>query len=208
MTMFKALIAAAVVSITAGAANAGHLGFTNFSGNDCTGANAPSGGTTGFTTGKGLFGCAYDGSPVIARFEFGDDFTMTGSSINPAFSSITGGEFTFAKVGNLDDGTGKKTSGYSFTYTAGAGDPNITAFAAKGGNGFNLYDGYDGNATFTMATFLTPLTSNGKNRTGLSHITFFDTATPPISPVPLPAGGLLLMSAIGLVGYMRRRKAA
>ena len=62
-----AAMAVAGTFAIAGSASAAYLGFTNYSGNICTGNST----TPGVTTGNGPGDCAYDGLPVIARVGFG-----------------------------------------------------------------------------------------------------------------------------------------
>ncbi|WP_299648359.1 VPLPA-CTERM sorting domain-containing protein [uncultured Jannaschia sp.] len=215
----SSVIAAMAVAGTfaiAGSASAAHLGFTNYPGNICTGNTT----TPGVTTGNGLGDCAYNGSPVIARVEFGgddiedEDVDLANFSIESFYEGVTADDFSFMRVANLDDGMGGTTFGYSFTYTPDDDDPLITAFAAKGSNSFNLYDGYDGETYVYSATFLTPV-NNGGNRAGLSNLTFFDTELTPENPdnpgnpdapapVPLPAAGFMLLAGLGGLGAMRR----
>lgn len=184
----------------AGSASAAPLGFTTYDGNICTGNSS----TPGVTTGNGLGECSFDGSPVIARFEFGDD--VSSFSIESFYDGVTADDFAFSMVEDLDDGMGGTTFGYSFTYSPDDGDPLITAFAAKGGPSFNLYERHDGEAIMDSVTFLTPLNPGG-NRAGLSNVTFFDTElTPTPSPIPLPAAGWMLLAGIGGLAAMRRQR--
>lgn len=140
----------------------------------------------------GFSGCTYDGSPTIVKFN-GTGFTL--SEISTGFPSITGDEFTFAVSQYNKE---QEPIAGSFTYTPGAGDPLITAFAVKAGNGYNLYTDLTPGESFGM-DWATP---GGK---GLSHITFFDGGIP---TVPLPAGGLLLVTGIGATFALRKRKTA
>lgn len=140
----------------------------------------------------GFDACTYDGSPTIIKFG-GRGFSL--DEINGLFPSIDGSEFEFTVTEKKD---GVEPIAGTWKYTPGAGDPAITAYAVKAGKGYNLF------------TNLTPDEALGggwytPDRKGISHITFFDTG---MSPVPLPAGGLLLLGALGALGLMRRRKTA
>ncbi|MGF1641741.1 MAG: hypothetical protein ACFCUO_12395 [Rhodospirillales bacterium] len=165
----------------------------NFVGNDCAGAlgTPPN--------------CSYDGSPMIAKFDFNDDGTVT---FTPgSFVSIDGTEFSFDIAYDAVEeewaGTGK------WTYTPGTGDPGITAFSVKGGPGYNIFD-KDGQAFLEVGDFsddwFTPNAASG-NPAGLSHLVFFDSTT----AVPIPGAvwlfGTGLLGLLG-IGYSRRRKAA
>lgn len=133
-------------------------------------------------------------TPTIIKF--GAGLTVGGSDfqINTTlFPSVTGNEFSFTDLGYKE---GNEIISGTFTYTPGDGDPLITAFAVKAGDGYTLYT--NGGAAISSFNWSTP------DRKGVSHITFFDTA----APIPLPAGGVLLLTALAGLGLMRRRKSA
>jgi hypothetical protein len=131
--------------------------------------------------------CELNGSPLIVKYNFNDDGTP---AVNDPiefgnFSSIDGSEFKIS----FDAGG---TSSGTWTYTPGAGDPGVTGWTAKAGNSFLVFLG-----TGLTGTFSTP---GGK---GLSHIAFFDAAP---SPIPLPAAAWLLISGVGALGVVARRR--
>ena len=125
--------------------------------------------------------------------------------INTAFPSITGAEFSFDKT--FVDG---ELIGIAFSFLMGTGDPGITAVILKAGNKFaatsdfslvgNLFSGF-------VSTADAGLTNKFGKAQGVSHITFFDSYVPP-APIPVPAGGLLLVTALGGLAVLRRRKSA
>ncbi len=148
-------------------------------------------------------------SPVIAKYDYNDDGSISGIETNDAvFPTVSGGEFTI------------DVSGGSWAYAPDdLDDPGVRFWSAKGGNGFNLFWEVDAaelemggacyGGTYTLecmsaamivdaGDFLTP---DGK---GLSHLVFYDSENPQI--VPLPAS-IWLMGAglIGLAGVARRK---
>ena len=152
-------------------------------------------------------------SPVIAKYDSEDS---SKNEFNTAlYPSINGNEFSFT-VG---------TTG-TWTYNQGTGDPSVKYWAAKGSNAFNLFWTVNETATqaggactggnlytlsclqealaVTTGGWETPLNKQGNN-SGLSHLTFYD-SVPPTVVVPVPAAGILLITALGGLGVAARRR--
>lgn len=175
------LVAAAVVLSMGVAGGASAAVFTYLGkgkGNECSAFN-------------GFENCTYKGSPTVAKLSF-DNGTPTSSQYNTTvFPSLNGSEFSVTLSAN-DIGT--------WSYTPGLGDPLIiTAFIAKAGSRYYIYEWDETSGTdFTNIYFDT----KDKKR-ALARITFFDTG---VSPVPLPAAGLLLIASLGGLAAMGRRR--
>lgn len=130
-----------------------------------------------------------DQSPIIIKFDFNDQGVVTNLEINSLFPTIDGSEFSFLITG---PGTG------TWTYTAGAGDPLIEFFVAKGGPNFNLFS--TGGLT---DSYFTPTNPNNQQPFGLSHLSFYDTGG--VRQVPEPGTLVLLgMAALGFAVSRRR----
>jgi hypothetical protein len=163
-----------------------------FDGNDCSGE-----------FGQGLESCEIpadidpDESPIIVKFNF-DDGILDLIEVNSIFPTIDGNEFDF----DLGDALG--TFG-TWTYTPAAGDPGITFWAAKGGDGFNLFTD-DSGLTVTTGTWFTPLTGGG-DPASLSHLSFYDTEGGPPSEVPSPLTLVLVGAALLGIAAAGRLKA-
>lgn len=162
----------------------------SFDDNDCRGAGfANCYATTAGTTNNANAG----GSPTVYKRD------RDGGQSFGRFTSVTGNEFTinYAETGNT----------LSFTYNAGANDPELHYFTIKQANGYALF--YDLSNAITSATI--NLSTYFPNNPGYSHITFYDTGvTPPPPPVAVPEPASLAIFGAGLLGFgmIRRRKAA
>jgi hypothetical protein len=155
------------------------------SGNDCSGV-----------FGQGFANCKYKGSPVIAKF----NTDGTGWELNTGvFPGISSSMFTLT-------GTSGNAGTWSYNGTTGVA---ITAFVLKAGNEFAIFEMNTPGTSFTdidWSTALGELTNPRGEGRDLSHITFYDTAD--MAPIPVPAAGLLLVSAVGGMAVLRRRKQA
>lgn len=190
MTFLKSALLATVLALGAGAASA--TTYTMGAGNNECGAG-------------GFSNCTLNGSPVIIKFN--DDFTV--DNVNSSFPSVTGAEFSFSNLVTK----GSELIGLDWSYALGAGDPGLTAVALAAGGSWAWTSSFtfvSGVYSGTLSTLAAGLVNRQGKPQGISHITFFDTAVPPPPPpppppIPLPAGGLLLLSALGGLAVARRR---
>jgi len=114
-------------------------------------------------------------------------------------SILGAGTFAFEVVG----------SDLKWTYNPNGSLAAIFAFSVKGGNTYNLWE-LDTAPTLSggQQAFTGWFSPKGSATSDISHVTFFGKE---LAPIPLPAGGLLLITAIGGLGLAarrRRRKAA
>lgn len=155
----------------------------SFTGNACTGAggiNNCIATQTGVVQGTTTDPLA---SPLIARIESGGS-----SDISTLFPSIDGTEFSLNFDGNANT--------LSFTYTAGADDPDIHYYGLFQADTYDLF--YD-SAAITSGTI--NLSDFFPNNPGFSHIDFFDTGS-----VPEPATWAMMILGFGAVGAAFRRR--
>jgi hypothetical protein len=179
--------ATAVVLSVAGMASANAGLIKTYDGNDCAGVfgkNFPSC-TAPAAPDKGV----PNDTPIIIKFNFNENGSVGVVEKNPAFGTIDGSEFTFDFGGDGNTGTG------TWTYAPGAGDPDITAFVAKGGNAFNYFSTM---GDYTDVAYFTPNNPNG-SPAGLSHLSFYDTGV-------VPEPGSLALLGLGLLGVAASRR--
>ena len=109
---------------------------------------------------------------------------------------VEGGE---SAEGLTVSGLGSRSGTWS--YTGSLGDYSQVMVALKGGNTFSLYDlelGVTSGAWNTLG-----IVDNKDNNPALSHFTLYGREGMPPSTIPLPAGGVLLLAALGAL-YVRR----
>jgi hypothetical protein len=144
---------------------------------------------------KGLYGTFNGveiGSPSLAKCD------VSGLSCNWENGGVPGEDY--ASAFNVTFG-GDKAGTWSFTP-----DPALTHAPAymvvKAATNWALY-ALDGalSGDWSTAGLMTP---NGKNQAGVSHISFYNSA----APVPLPAAGWLLVTGLGGLGALARRRRA
>ncbi len=124
-------------------------------------------------------------------------------------SSGTSGVLTTTAASGAETGT--------WTVSAGGYSAFGTIMAVlKGSDSFSAYLLGASDTAATSGTWSTASLINGQVKPGkptkfgpgLSHFTLYGTGTPPTTVVPLPAGGVLLLTGLVGFGIARRRKAA
>ena len=198
-----AALTAAAIMAGSGAASAAVLGPT--SGNEC--------GAGGFSD----CSLTINGTASPAVIKFGSNFDV--SDISTFYPSVSGEEFSFFNIIE-DEG---EVDGAAFTYTLGEDDPDLSGYAVFAAGSYLLYDSEE--LTFEDGVYIGSFTTfglgNNENNPapGLSHITFFGGerpgdggelpdgggGDPTLAPIPLPAGGLLLMTGLAGLAVSRRR---
>jgi len=160
-------------------------------------------------------GDAFDGSFVIGGtdvYAFPSD--ANGVVISPpvdTFSDIGGGQFTFT-FDPPYDGFGPRTADFPeielatmLNYDGPVPTREYFLFCENGG--VDCAVSPDGSPD--GLGLLNPILTENYSYTEGSvqgSITFSTVGGPPVSTVPLPAGGLLLLSALGAVGVARRKR--
>jgi hypothetical protein len=199
-TAMAAAATALAFSLSGGGATAATIVET-ITGNDCSGV-----------WGSGFSACktseTYDSSPIIAKFDLNDAGTaVTATSLNTGvFPTIDGSEFTLSFSGDTA----------TWSYARAIDDPVITVVTVKAGNKFDVW--YNDGAGIFSGSYTT---SDFKT---ISHIAFWDSGSdvvcgpedPFYNPdtgfcsgdtgkVPVPAGLPLMLTAMGIGAYMRKR---
>jgi len=195
---------AAVLGLAAMQANSATVSRA-FAGNDCSGY-----------FGQGFESCTIfvndegetiELSPVIAKFESDEGLVL--DDLNTAlYPSVDGSEFSFSNTSAGND------SG-DWAYAPGVDDPGVRYWATKSGDGFLLtWEVADADLeaggvcdvadVYVLGCLDAALiqTSGSWATEGqeLSHITFYDTAV-----IPVPAAFWLFGSALGFLGWSRRK---
>ncbi len=154
---------------------------------------------------QGFSNCVLNDSPSIIKFDNNGGLNFGDSNTN--FPSVTGTELTFSNFAY----NGLDLISFDWVYTAGAGDPGVTAVVlAAGGNwAWSTVFSVVGNVfSGSVSTLDAGLVNKRGIPQNVSHITLFDSYIPPAT-VPVPAAGFLLVGALGgLAALRRRRKAA
>lgn len=136
------------------------------------------------------------GSPSVYKLDSVEDLPTGAQAFSSLFTTITGGEFNITYTD-----TEATPNNLSFTYNRGVGDPFLHYVAVKQANGYALF--YDPNP-ITSGSF--DLDTWWPNNPGWSHITFFDSNTP---PVPEPGTwAMMLLGFLGIGTAVRRRRKA
>lgn len=186
----KTLATIAALALSAGAAHAAVLDFTGTTQGQMAGPVSIPGATITAEAGDGL---------IIGSSSAGetDGFCFTPAGV---FSCVGGGTLDFTSaVTDLTFDIDGASSGDDVSITAFDG---MTALSTLNFTSDGLVD-FSAFASITSLLFV----DNGSTAAGVGYSTFtFELAD--VSEVPLPAGGLLLLGALGAVGAARRKKAA
>lgn len=174
-----ALVAAAVLATGAQATTL--VGY--FAGNDPFGGHE-----------KGLYG-KFNGveisSPSLAKCD------VLQLSCNWENGAIADEDYTSAFAVTFND---DKSGNWSFT-----SDPSLTHapsyMVVKAATTWALYS-LDGALSGTWST--AGILNNGGKQPGVSHVSFYNSA----APIPLPAAAWLLLTGVGALGVVRRRRRA
>ncbi len=146
-----------------------------------------------------------DPTPLIFKVDFDDDGNATELEVGEEYGFINmawlADNFTFNFDGGSEGADGNTGTGI-WQYT-GSEDLGITAYSAKGGNNFNLFEN---EIDFNFGEYYTPENNGGKTP-GLSHLTFWNSREPqpPVENIPEPAAMVGLL-AVGAGIVVNRRK--
>lgn len=175
-------VAAAVLSmgVAGGASAATFVSSGVFSQNECVG--------------QGSFAnCTLNGAASVAKFKFDKGVAIGTVLNNTVFPAIDGSEFQVS----LDN----RRSG-AWSYTPGNGDPlTITAFVVKTKGKYSVFT-WDPSSGSDLSDIL--FNTRDMDRNSLKYVSFYSGNN--ISPVPLPAAGLLLIASLGGLAALRRRR--
>lgn len=131
----------------------------------------------------------YGALSLLAKYDFGT-FPEATTTLE-----VLGGTFTF----DIVDGK------LQWTYDPGSSLYAVFAFVAKGGNGYSVYEKGTAPENSGFLDFANGWASpQGSNPSDISHMTFYGKE---LAAIPLPAGGVLLLTALGGLALARRRKA-
>lgn len=145
-----------------------------------------------------------NGSPSLVKFN-SDEESLTGfDEGEEGVASFFGDPGEFSYIDNVIFSDliydGDDLIGGTWTWTFDAGELLPTIMLLKAGDNFFIQSV----AGLLAGTFSTELF----DFQNLSHISFYDTGRNQFPPVPLPAGILLLISALGGLGFLSRFRKA
>ncbi len=205
------LVAAAAMTFTMAVVSpvsaATYTKVGSFGGNGCTGggpfATFPDSGFTQAEDTDGdsdLTGCSWLGSDWIVKYDFGDDGAISDTFLNPTYAGFNGLTIT-----ETEEGEG------SWSYDPEPVDGHLIGIIGayfKGGTSWTLYTFdeafYGGAMVFDWIVGDEGPSGGG----GLSNAVFFNTKKEVNGVIPLPAAGWLLLTGMGGLALLRRRKTA